>query len=44
MTSDILVPGSELSVSVLTDGPRLPTGNELVIDRVRAVCAELIAD
>lgn len=39
----ILVPGREISVSVLTDGPRTPTGNELVQNLVRVVSDHLVA-
>jgi hypothetical protein len=39
----ILVPGREVSVSVLTDGLRIPTGNELVQKLVRAVYDEMVA-
>lgn len=40
----ILVPGHELSISVLTDGPRTPTGDQLVRDLTRAAYDELIAN
>jgi len=39
----ILVPGAEVSVTVFTDGPRIPTGNELAQKLVRAVYDEMVA-